>query len=238
MAQVQVVNKKDDIKGMIASFLVSLLVLFLLFFIKYAEPDPPKITVPIPISMAEEGIEEFDIHNAGGGTPSESIENTPDPQPSAENIETQAESPVSVPTGNGESSSNTNQNNTPTNPFSGNGTGGSGTSGSGGGFGSDNGQGSGSGNPGSGSNGDRVRQNNLSSNPKTPNTSVCQIAMKLIIDSNGNVVAVSEIRDKTTTTNQALIDEVKALVKKEVKYDKRPGAANATVYYTVTVRPT
>ena len=138
-----------------------------------------------------------------------------------------------VQTRNSASSSNTNQNNTPTNPFSGS----SGTSDSGGGFGSDSGQGSGLSNPVSGSNGERVIQNNLSSNPKTPNAIVCQIAMKLIIDSNGNVVAVSEIRDKTTTTNQALIDELKALVKKEVKYDQRPGADNATVYYTVTVIP-
>jgi hypothetical protein len=77
----------------------------------------------------------------------------------------------------------------------------------------------------------------LKSNPKTPNTALCQIALKLIIDANGKVVSVLEIRENTTTTNQVLIDEVKSLVKKEVKYDARPGAPNATVFYTVTVQP-
>ena len=238
MANVPVVYKEDDRKGMIAALLALLITLFLLFFIKYHEPDPPKVTVPIPITMAEDGIDEFEISNAGGGTPSDNAEVIPVPQPSAEDQATQEESAVSVPTGNESSSTNTsNESAQQSSPFSGSGTGGSGTSGSGGGFGSDTGPGSGSGDPGTGTAGDRIRKNNLKSNPKTPNTSVCQIALQLIIDSNGNVVAVSEIREKTTTTNQVLIDEVKSLVKKEVKYDVRPGSPNATVYYTVTVQP-
>jgi hypothetical protein len=238
MANVPVVYKEDDRKGMIAALLALLITLFLLFFIKYHEPDPPKVTVPIPITMAEDGIDEFEISNAGGGTPSDNAEVIPVPQPSAEDQATQEESAVSVPTGNESSSTNTsNESAQQSSPFSGSGTGGSGTSGSGGGFGSDTGPGSGTGDAGTGTAGDRIRKNNLKSNPKTPNTSVCQIALQLIIDSNGNVVAVSEIREKTTTTNQVLIDEVKSLVKKEVKYDVRPGSPNATVYYTVTVQP-
>jgi hypothetical protein len=238
MANVPIVYKEDDIKGMIAAVLALLITLFLLFFIKYHEPDPPKVTIPIPIAMSDEGIEEFEISNAGGGAPSAISETVLEPQPSSQEQATQDESAVSVPTGSqGSTNNSTNETSQQASPFSGSGTGGSGTSGSGGGFGSDTGPGNGPGLPGSGSAGERIRKNNLKSDPKTLNTSVCQIALKLIIDSNGNVVAVSEIRDKTTTTNQALIDEVKSLVKKEVKYDARPNTPNATVYYTVTVQP-
>jgi hypothetical protein len=238
MANVPIVYKEDDIKGMIAAILALLITLFLLFFIKYHEPDPPKVTIPIPIAMSDEGIEEFEISNAGGGAPSAVSESVTEPQASPQEQATQEESAVSVPSGNQSSTSNaSNESSQQSSPFSGTGSGGNGTSGSGGGFGSDTGPGSGTGDPGSGTAGERIRKNNLKSNPKTPNTSVCQIALKLIIDSNGNVVAVSEIRDKTTTTNQTLINEVKDLVKKEVKYDARPNTPNATVYYTVTVQP-
>jgi hypothetical protein len=54
MANVPVVHKEDDIKGMIAAALALMIMLFLLFFIKYHEPDPPKVTLPIPITMSEE----------------------------------------------------------------------------------------------------------------------------------------------------------------------------------------
>jgi hypothetical protein len=239
MANVPIVYKEDDRKGMIAALLALLITLFLLFFIKYHEPDPPKVTIPIPITMSEEGIEEFEISNAGGGAPSAVSESVTEPQASPQEQATQEESAVSVPSGSQSSSSTTSTTQTTqqSSPFSGTGSGGTGTSGSGGGFGPDSGPGTGPGEPGSGTAGERIRKNDLMSDPKTPNTSVCEIALKLIIDSNGNVVAVSEIRDKTTTTNQSLINEVKSLVKKEVKYDARPNTANTTVYYTVTVQP-
>lgn len=234
-----VVNSEDNVKGMIAAVLALLITLFLLFFIKYHEPNPPKLTIPIPIAMSDEGIEEFEISNAGGGAPSAVSETVPVPQLSSREQATQDESAVSVPSGNQSSSSKPSNTvtNPPSSPFAGTGSGGTGRGGSGGGFGSDTGPGSGTGDPGAGTAGERIRKNNLKSDPKTQITSVCQIALKLIIDSNGSVVAVSEIRDKTTTTNQTLIDEVKSLVKKEVKYDARPNTANTTVYYTVTVQP-
>ncbi|MDG0974711.1 MAG: hypothetical protein P8O07_11185 [Crocinitomicaceae bacterium] len=238
MANVPVVQKEDDIKGMIAAALALMITLFLLFFIKYHEPDPPKVTIPIPITMSEEGIDEFEIFNAGGGAPSSTTVTEAVTQPAAQEQATQEESVVSVPSGNqGATNNSSSETSQQASPFSGTGTGGSGTDGSGGGFGSDNGPGSGTGVPGTGSAGERIRKNNLKSNPKTPNTALCQIALKLIIDANGNVVSVLEIRENTTTTNQVLIDEVKSLVKKEVKYDARLGAPNATVFYTVTVQP-
>ncbi|MDX1651770.1 MAG: hypothetical protein R3277_04705 [Brumimicrobium sp.] len=238
MAQVPIVRIEDNRKGIIVSILFLLITLFLLFFIKYHEPDPPKVTVPVPIIMAESGIEDFEVSNAGGGSPSENVNPVPDPQPSPKEQATQKEeSPVKVPSGKGNSNSQTNsQQESESSPFSGSGSGGQG-SGSGGGFGNDTGPGSGGGDPGTGGAGERVRLNNLRSNPDTPNDQHATIALKLIVDSRGAVVAASVIRDKTTTSNQRLIDEVISLVKKEVKYKEKPGARNETVYYTVKVTP-
>ena len=239
MAQVPVVRKEDNRKGIVTAVIFLLVALFLLFFIKYHEPDPPKVTTPIPITMADNGIEDFEVNNAGGGEPSETVNPTPESQENPEEQPTQEEeSPITTETGTGDSeSSTTTEQESESSPFSGNGSGGSGTSGSGTGFGSDDGPGSGTGDPGTGSAGERVRLSNLRSNPETRNDQRCQIALKLTVDSRGKVVAARVIRDNTTTTNQALIDEVISLVKKEVQYKEKPGARNETAYYTVTVQP-
>lgn len=239
MAHAPIVERSDNRKGIIAAVLMMLITLFILFFIKYHEPDPPKVTVPIPITMAEDGIDEFEIYNAGGGAPSESVNETVEPQVSPEEQPTQDESAVVVPSGSGDASSetSTSESSQPASPFGGSGSGGSGTSGSGGGFGSDTGPGTGSGEAGTGAAGDRVRLSNITSKPKTPNSNLCEIALKLTIDSRGYVVAASIVRANTTTTNQALIDEVIKLTKKEVRYEERPNSKNETAFYTVTVKP-
>jgi hypothetical protein len=238
MAQVPVIRKEDNRKGIISAVIFLLVILFLLFFIKYHEPDPPKVTVPIPITMAASGIEDFEVSNAGGGTPSPTVNPTPEVQQNPAEQPTQEESSVTVPSGNGDNESNTSsQTETQANPFSGAGSGGSGSAGSGSGFGSDVGPGSGSGEPGTGAAGNRVRLTNLTTNPTTKNDELCTIALKLTVDSRGKVVAASFIRNNSTASNQALIDEVIELVKKEVRYRERPGSRNETAYYTVTVQP-
>jgi hypothetical protein len=239
MSSVPVVHREDNRNGIIAAFAVFLLTLLLLFLIKTHEPDPPKMTIPVPIAF-DEGIDDFEIHNAGGGAPSAVTQPTPVPQPAAQEQPTQTTpSPVRVPPSTSTTSGQTSgQESTPASPFGGSGSGGSGTSGSGGGFGSDIGPGTGSGTPGTGGSGERIRRTNLTSNPRTPNSQTHTIALKLIVDANGTVISVSEIRERTTTTNQVLIDEVKELVKKEVKYESKPGAPNETTYYTITVKPT
>lgn len=240
MQNVPVVNSEDHKRGIIAALVALFLTLFLLFFIKWHEPDPPKVTKPIPIIM-EDGIDDFEIYNAGGGAPAETVTETRDPEPTPQEVPTQQESSVQVPTGsnqaNAESTTTSQVEEAISSPFSGTGTGGSGTSGTGTGFGRDSGPGSGSGEAGSGGSGERVRLNNLSSKPKTINNNICNIALKLTVDSRGVVVHASVIRQNTTTTNQTLIDEVIELVKKEVKYKEKPGARNEIVYYTVTVKP-
>jgi len=238
MAKVPVVRKIDNRRGIIGSIIFLLITLFLLFFIKYKEPNPPKITVPIPITMVG-GIENFEISNAGGGSPSETVDPIPTPQENPEKQPTQEDSPVETSTGTGDTDAeNSNPaEEAPPNLFSGGGSGGSGDSGSGGGFGSDDGPGSGAGDPGTGGGGDRVRLSDVSSDPDTPNSQFCRIAFKLTVDSRGAVVRVDIIRKNTTTFNNQLINEMKELVKKEVKYKKKPGARNQVVYYTVTVQP-
>lgn len=235
MSQVPVVEKQDHKKGIIAAVFTLLLTLFILFFIKYSEPDPPKVTIPIPISMAEEGIEEFDISNAGGGAPSET-QNTTDQNTSAEEQPTQDESSVTVPEGSDEgdteSSTPTEE---PSNPFSGSGSGGQGSDGSGGGFGADEGPGEGDGDPGLGT-GERLRYNDPPK-PKTPNSSYVTIVLVLTVDSRGVVVQATLNRERTTTTNQRLINEVIDLTKEHVKYEPIEGARNQTITLPINVEP-
>lgn len=239
MAQVPVVRESDNRKGIIAAVAFLLITLFLLFFIKYSEPDPPKVTIPIPILMGESGIENFEVNNGGGGAPSQNVEPTPTPVENPEEQPTQDESVIQTPTGTGDSQSDntSSQEAEAANPFSGGGSGGSGTSGSGGGFGSDDGPGSGAGEAGTGAAGDRVRISNIRSKPKTPNDEVCKISLKLTVNSQGSVLRADVIRSQTTATNQRLIDEVIGLAKKEVRYKEKPGAKNEITYYTVTVQP-
>lgn len=239
MARVPVVRKTDNRKGIIAAIAFLLVTLFLLFFIKYSEPDPPKVTEPIPIVMGESGIENFEIHNAGGGAPSQNTDPKPVTEENPEEQPTQEDSPVETSSGTGDTDSEntTSEPEEAANPFSGSGSGGSGTSGSGGGFGSDDGPGSGSGEAGTGAAGDRVRISNIHSKPQTPNDEFCRIALKLTVDSQGKVLRADVIRSNTTATNQRLIDEMIQLAKKEVRYKEKPGARNEVTYYTVSVEP-
>lgn len=237
--QVPIIKASDNRNAIIVAILYLLFIVFLMFFIKHKEPDPPKVTVPVPIVMEDTGITDFEIDSGGGGEPSAETNPVPAPVENPREQPTQEESPIQVNTGTGASDSEntTSEDNTPANPFSGSGSSGSGNSGSGGGFGSDVGPGSGSGAPGRGMVGDRVRTSNIVSKPKTPNDENCVIALKLVVDSRGVVVFAEAIREHTTTTNQLLINEVIDLVKKEVRYKEKPGALNETAFYTVTVRP-
>ncbi|MFA5575587.1 MAG: hypothetical protein WC994_11145 [Brumimicrobium sp.] len=239
MAKTPVVRASDDRNGKIAAVLFLLVVLFLLFFITYTEPDPPLVTAPIPIVMEGDGIDNFDIDNGGGGTPDNSAEPVPTNTVESPREEaTQEESDVAVQTGQGTTESNTSESNSQvSDPFGNRGSGGSGLSGDGTSFGSDDGPGTGNGNPGAGSEGNRIRLNNVTTQPKTPNNEHAKIAYKLVIDSRGKVIRADVIRNETTTTNQTLIDEVTNMVKEEVLYKEKKGARNEIVYFTVTIRP-
>jgi hypothetical protein len=60
-----------------------------------------------------------------------------------------------------------------------------------------------------------------------------KIALILTVDAQGNVVDTKLNKSKTTTTNEVLVNSVIAEVKKQVKYNKVPGAAYTKMNYTV-----
>lgn len=72
-----------------------------------------------------------------------------------------------------------------------------------------------------------LNTSNMRSNVST------KIGMFLTIDADGRVVAVKLDRSKTTCKNEVLVNSVTAAVKKEVLYNKVPGATYAKVSYVV-----
>ncbi len=63
-----------------------------------------------------------------------------------------------------------------------------------------------------------------------------KISLKLTIDAGGNVVHAQNIASNTTTTNQILINKVIDAVRKQVKYNKEPGAPLSTVFMTISIQ--
>lgn len=62
------------------------------------------------------------------------------------------------------------------------------------------------------------------------------IMLQIAIDGGGNVTKASVIKSKTTTTDQALIDQVIKEVKRQLKYSRNTGAALKYEVYTVKLR--
>lgn len=233
----EIVNKKDNRNAIMVSALALIVILFVLFFMKFHEPDPPIVDVPLPMEMENtDGIDAFEIENGGGGSPmkEDNPSQTANEDPPKEQAQ-QEQSPISQASGNGSasSSSSSSQN---SNPF-GNGSGGNGTAGSGTGFGADNGPGTGSGNAGRGGSRERIRLSDIKSKPTTPNNVSSKISLKLTVNADGRVISVNVIRQNTTTSNEALINEVIALARNEVKYKPKPGSLQETCYYTVNLSP-
>lgn len=92
-----------------------------------------------------------------------------------------------------------------------------------------NGSGSGSG-PGMGG---RTRLNNVSFDHIECEQDAT-IYLKLTIDENGDVLSAI-YTDNTTTTDQKLINQVKAAVIQQVKFSKSPGAKPIILNYTVII---
>lgn len=236
-----IVDTKDKRKGIIASLVVMLLLLIYLILTSFEMADPPPQDIPIsvaePLDVTE--IEDFTIAGgSGGGEPNTS--DVSDPQPQTEHVLTQHNSNSSINSGNASSTNSPNSNNNSSttqqsnNPFNQGGTGGGGGGGNGGNFGNDTGNGNGGNGGGTGSGAGRVRLNNVDIDDLYYNSDET-IALKLVIDAEGNVVQVYNIAGKTTTTDQILINKVKSAVKKQVKYNKQSGAPLATVFYTIDI---
>jgi hypothetical protein len=240
MATLPVVNEFDKRKGIIAAFVVLLLLFLYLYFTKILMADPPPRDIPV---KTETTIDEIELKNLvveaggeGGGEPT----NDPvvkEPQPQTQQVLTKPKNPKTQ-TNTGQSTNNTapNSNNTSSttqasnNPFGDGGSGGGKGGGKGGKFGNDAGT-SGDG-PGTGSGNGRVRMNNVSLEHIETNVDVI-IYMKLTVNENGDVVSAKSITSKTTTTDQRIINQVTAAVVSQVKYNKDPGSGLVSVYYSV-----
>ncbi len=110
-------------------------------------------------------------------------------------------------------------------------------------FGKDPGPGSGVG-EGNGTNGTgsglgggaRKKLTNLNQDDIQSNED-CTISLTVFINAEGDVVNTQN-NSQTTTTNNALINKLRELVKKQIKYDKRPGSALQKQVLTIKVKAT
>lgn len=241
MATIPIVDRMDKRKGIIAAVIVMLGLFLYLILTSFEMADPPPKDIPLevaePLDMTE--IEEFTIAGgAGGGDPSTAP--VDQPQPQTENVLTQTNSNSQTNSGNANNTNSPNSDNQASttqqsnNPFAQGGSGGGDGSGDGTGFGNDSGTGTDGSGAGPGSGAGRKRLNNVNIADLQYNSDET-IYLKLVIDAQGNVVQVYNIKGQTTTTDQILINKVKVAVKKQVKYNKQEHAPLATVYYTVKV---
>ena len=238
MATIPIVNTIDRRNGLIAATIVMIGVIayLLIASIEMADPPPQDIKVEAATDLPEEiDLKDF-IVEGGGASGSPVQDEVVKPQPQTQDVLT-TDKPADASTPDGQSShtNSNNPNNTSStsqqsdNPFGpgGNDTG-PGPSDSE--FGPSTGPSNGPGPSGK----KRVRLNDPDTSPIHSNEDA-RIAMVLTIDAEGNIVSISCNKSSTTTNNQNLINKVMALVKKQVKYNKDPGAALKKVALSVNI---
>lgn len=235
--------KQDAKKSLIYSSIWLLCLLLLTFIIKFdARPDQLVDTPPL---RSDEVIEEFQIDNVtvednsggsrGGGAPGSGRIAPPAEQ--TERVATASRSDFSHSSGNSNNHNSNNSNNgtsttTHSTNFFGNGGNGSGNgSGNGpfGGPGNGNGDGDGEGN-GRGSGKGRVRLNNVSL-PSYESDFDCRIGFKVQVNAEGEVIGVRRIKSLTTCTDDRTINNIMERIKREVRYNKDPGAGIVEMNY-------
>lgn len=241
MARLPIVDKFDNRKGAIAAliglFVVAVYIALVSFQI--ADPAPEPVLVEVDTVIPEIILKNLQVEG-GSGSGSPSDDPIKPPKPKTEKVITTQESDVEVNTG--EANTTNSPNSTETNstteqsndPFATGGSGDGTTGGSGDTFGGDSGTGTG-GDGGGGTGKGRIRLvdpniSDIKSNIKAT------IYLKLTIDAQGNVIAAYNIKSKTTTTNQILINRVIHETKKQTKYNKDPGSPLAKVYMTIHVK--
>jgi hypothetical protein len=243
MATIPIVDTIDKRKGAIAATVVMLLLLIYLLLTTFEMADPPpkdpvlktETVIPDELILKELKVE----GGAGSGSPSD--DPIDDPKPVTQEIITKTSNPdTKVNTGKGKTTTTENSKETSTtkeqsnDPFAPGGKGGENGGGEGDKFGKDSGNGK-DGKTGSGNGEGRIRIKDPSIPDLKSNVDVV-IHLKLTIDAQGNVVSAQNIAAKTTTTDQILINKVIHEVKKQVKYNKEPGAALANVYMPVNIK--
>ena len=246
------ITHKDEIKdqqiALVASFLSITLLLVASYFITFFIYAP--VPKDIPPFKSDEVIQEFMIDNvtvqqdggsSGGGTASNDKLDTPKEQVQQvltgnNNIN------VKVNSGNSNKTNGNNTQNGPStshrgnNPFGSGGNGGGNGSGNGpfGGPGNGNGDGDGIGN-GRGSGKGRIRLNNVSL-PRYESDFDCRIGFKVQVNAEGQVIGVRTIKSVTTCIDDRTINDIKERIKREVKYNKEPGASTVDMDYTINLK--
>jgi hypothetical protein len=248
--QLEYLSSREDAKKSLIYSSVWLMALFILAIIIKFDARPDQL-VDTPPLRSDEVIEEFQIDNVeleeaaggsrGGGTPGSGRIAPPADQ--TERVATSSQSDFSHNSGNSDNHNASNSNNTSsttsrvTDPFSGSGgRGGGNGSGNGpfGGPGRGNGEGDGIGN-GRGSGKGRIRINNVNL-PKYENDFDCRIGFKVQVNSDGQVVGVRSIKSLTTCIDDRTINDIKERIKREVKYNKEPGAGIVEMDYTINLK--
>jgi hypothetical protein len=243
MATLPIVDKHDRQKGIIAAFIVLVLLFVTLQLISFtlADPRPKDIVLKmeaIPETMIE--LKTFETEGGGSGQPTKAkvvskvtpqMEKTlRDKNSKSEEKEAKGESDHTNQNKNSDNQSTTTVNSEFS--FKPGGNGGGNNGGKGKGFGKDNGDGSG---PGNGE-GKKPRFHlNDPNNDNISSDQSCKIALKLTINAEGDVIKGENLTSKTTTTNQIVINQVISNVKSQVKYNKVSGAAAEIVYLTVNI---
>lgn len=247
--QIELIQAREDAKKSLVYTSVWLFCLLLLAIIIKFDARPDQL-VDTPPLRSDEVIEEFQIDNVeleeasggsrGGGTPGSGRIAPPAEQ--TERVSTASQSDFTHNSGNSNNHNSANGTNATstttqsTNYFGSGGNGSGNGSGSGrfGGPGNGNGDGDGIGN-GRGSGKGRIRQNNVNL-PRYENDFDCRIGFKVQVDEDGKVVGVRTIKSVTTCVDDRTINDIKERIKREVKYNKEPGASIVEMDYTITLK--
>lgn len=241
MARIPIADKFDNRKGAIAAFIgLAILVVYLgLISFQIADPAPQPVLVEVDTVIPEIILKNLRVEG-GSGSGSPSDDPIKPPKPKTEQVITKPDSEVEVNTGEANTTNSPNSSETnstteqSTDPFATGGSGNGETAGSGDTFGGDSGTGV-NGNGGGGSGKGRIRL--IDPNISGINSNIkATIYLKLTIDAQGNVIAAYNIKAKTTTTNQILINRVIHETKKQTKYNPDPGSPLAKVYMTIEVK--
>lgn len=247
--QIELIQAREDAKKSLVYTSVWLFCLLLLaILIKFdARPDQLVDTPPL---RSDEVIEEFQIDNVeleeasggsrGGGTPGSGRIAPPAEQ--TERVSTASQSDFTHNSGNSNNHNSNNGTNATstttqsTNYFGSGGNGSGNGSGSGrfGGPGRGDGEGDGIGS-GRGSGKGRIRLNNVNL-PKYENDFDCRIGFKVQVNADGQVVGVRTIKSVTNCSDDRTINDIKERIKREVKYNKEPGAAIVEMDYTIILK--
>ena len=237
MKVLEIFKEEDHRRALYASLVFIMLMILFFLLVSLEEPDPPLVEEIISIEMPDIEIEQGS--QAAGGSESSADESTPDPsnevQEVAQDVVTQEEETVYVPSGNG----NTNTENTDVSESQPDETFGfpGGGSGTGTGNGTDFGDGDGVGGNGNGDTPGDGSYNPDRKVTKSPSFEASaqeegSVALDIWVDANGNVIKTRFKESKSTTGSQYLIGlAVKAA--KTMRYDKQPGVPSEHVGYKV-----